>query len=119
MIPGAVRGTENHVAVRGFHHNQRTEELHENPGDPKEEKQVSFRKLLSNFAATTTAHGVARIAAASNLPKRVLWCLVSVGLYAAMFWMCTELVLRYVDKPVVSRMEMSFEEVGKLINKSS
>ena len=113
MIPGTVSVTENHVEITGIHHNQHTNEVHENQGDPKEERQVSFRKLLSNYAATTTAHGVGRIAAASNLPKRVLWCLVSVGLYAAMFWMCTELVLMYVDKPVVSRMEMSFEEVRK------
>ena len=40
-----------------------------------------------------------------------MWCLVSAGLYAVMFWMCATLVLRYMDKPVVSRMEMSFEEV--------
>lgn len=108
LIPGAVSCTDDHVAI--IHRNQPTNEHHENPGDTKEERQISFKNLLSNFAATTTAHGVGRIAAASNLPKRVLWCVVSVGLYTAMFWMCTELVLLYVDKPVVSRMETSFEE---------
>lgn len=113
LIPGAVSCTENHVAIKGIHHNQPVTELHENSGDPKDETQVSFKKLLSSFAATTTAHGVGRIAAASNLPKRILWCIVSVGLYTTMFWMCTELVLLYVDKPVVSRMETSFEEVSK------
>ena len=116
MIPRAVSCTENHVAIKGIHYNQPTDKLHENPEDPEEKRQVSFKKLLSSFAANTTAHGVGRIAAASNLPKRVLWCVVSVGLYTAMFWMCTELVLLYVDKPVVSRMETSFEEVRERLD---
>ena len=92
-----------------------TTELQETPEDPGEEKPTSFKKLLTHFAATTTAHGIGRIADASSALRRVLWCAVSVGLYAAMFWMCILLVIRYRDKPVVSRTEMSFEEVRKLL----
>ena len=67
---------------------------------------------MSHYAATTTAHGVGRIAdAKSSLVRRLIWSLVSVGLYATVFWMCIALVVLYMEKPVVSRTEMSFEEV--------
>ncbi|XP_078379821.1 acid-sensing ion channel 2-like isoform X1 [Oculina patagonica] len=110
LIPGAVSYNNNYNATKDVHPKQRTTELQQTLEDPGEEGRVSFRTLLTNFASTTTAHGVGRIAEGSSLLRRVMWFVVSAGFYAVMFWMCIQLVQRYLDKPVVSRMEMSFEE---------
>ncbi|XP_068692090.1 acid-sensing ion channel 1C-like [Montipora foliosa] len=78
--------------------------------DHKERELSSFREVLSTFADSTSAHGVGNIAAASSLPRRLVWFVITVGLYVMLIWMCISLVMRYLEKPVVSRMEMSFEE---------
>ena len=82
--------------------------------DHKEREPSSFREVLSTFAASTSSHGVGNIAAASSLPRRVVWFVITVGLYVMLIWMCVSLVMRYLEKPVVSRMEMSFEEVSNV-----
>ncbi|KAJ7385277.1 hypothetical protein OS493_016348 [Desmophyllum pertusum] len=69
FIPGAVSYTENNYnEPKDVPRKQRTTELQQTPEDPAEERLTSFRELLSNFAATTTAHGVGKIAGASSLP---------------------------------------------------
>lgn len=116
LIPGAANYTDiDHYERRKVFQNQLSTELHQqSTEDDGEERPSSFKKLLSTFAASTSAHGVGNIAAAPSLPRRVLWLAVTVGLYSVLLVMCVALVIRYVDKPVVSRLEMSFEEVRKL-----
>ncbi|PFX30949.1 Amiloride-sensitive sodium channel subunit gamma-2 [Stylophora pistillata] len=110
-IPGAVGYSENSSEIKEFPLKKKTTEIQESQGDFDKAEPSSFKKLLTHFAATTTAHGVGRIAnAKSSLVRRLVWSLVSVGLYATLFWMCIALVVLYVKKPIVSRTEMSFEE---------
>lgn len=117
FIPGAVNyKINNDYEERNALRNQRNTELQQQAAEDQEEKRhSSFKNLVSSFAASTTAHGLGNIAAASSFRRRMVWFVVTVGLYIVLFWMCAELVMRYMDKPVVSRMEMSFEEV-KIIN---
>lgn len=121
-IPGVVNYTDisanslcqgNRVELE-----QRTTELQQDSTADLEEprRPSSFRERLSTFAASTSAHGVGNIAAASSLARRVVWFVVTVVMYAALFMMCASLVMRYLTKPVVSRMEMSFEEVSVVRN---
>ena len=114
FIPGAVNYTDNtNRDGRSVLRSQRTENLQQpSIDDQEEERPLSFGKLVSNFANSTTAHGVANIAAAKSLPNRMVWLVVTAALYAVLLWMSSELVVRYMNKPVVSRMEMSFEEVN-------
>ena len=118
FIPGAVNYTDNNgnsLDERSVMHNHQTTKLRQQTTEDHEEKEPSsFKKLFSSFAASTTAHGVSNIAAASSLPRRVVWSVVAIGMYVMLLVMCVRLVMRYLDKPVVSRMEMSFEEVRKL-----
>ena len=115
-LPGAVNYTaaDSSCERKNDLFNQQAKE-HTNsfPEDNEEERPSSLRRLVSNFAASTTAHGVANIAAAKSLPKRMVWLVVTVALYAVLLLMCCQLIVRYKMKPVVSRMEMSFEEVQK------
>ena len=115
-LPGAVNYTaaDSSCERKNDLFNQQAKE-HTNsfPEDNEEEPPSSLRRLVSNFAASTTAHGVSNIAAAKSLPKRMVWLVVTVALYAVLLLMCCQLIVRYKMKPVVSRMEMSFEEVQK------
>ena len=118
FIPGAVIYTDNNgnsLDERSVMHNHRTTKLRQQTTEDHEEKEPSsFKKLFSSFAASTTAHGVSNIAGASSLPRRVVWSAVTIGMYVMLLVMCVRLVVLYMNKPVVSRMEMSFEEVRKL-----
>lgn len=115
-LPGAVNYTAADSSCESksdLCNEQAKEDTNSFPEDKEEERPSSFRRLVSNFAASTTAHGVANIAAANSLPKRMVWLVVTVALYSVLLLMCLQLIVRYKSKPVVSRMEMSFEEVRK------
>ena len=115
-LPGAVNYTAADSSCErknDLFYQQAKEHTNSFPEDNEEERPSSLRRLVSNFAASTTAHGVANIAAAKSLPKRMVWLVVTVALYAVLLLMCCQLIVRYKMKPVVSRMEMSFEEVQK------
>ena len=119
FIPGAVIYADNNgnsLDERSISHNQGTTKLppQQSTEGHEEKEPSSFKKLFSSFAASTTAHGVSNIAAASSLPRRVVWSVLTIGMYVMLLVMCFSLIMRYMDKPVVSRMEMSFEEVRKL-----
>ena len=115
LIPGAVQLRKKYDVdnPKPFGTDQNTSQQNLFPKETNDNQMTSFRTLLSSFAVSTTAHGFERIATASSLPRCVLWCVISVGFYVILSWMCAVLVLRYSNKPVVSRMEMSFEEVTK------
>lgn len=115
-LPGAVNYTAADSSCErknDLFYQQAKEHTNSFPEDNEEERPSSLRRLVSNFAASTTAHGVSNIAAAKSLPKRMVWLVVTVALYAVLLLMCCQLIVRYKMKPVVSRTEMSFEEVQK------
>ncbi|EDO34532.1 predicted protein [Nematostella vectensis] len=81
-----------------------------NNDDATKNATGGFLSLIRDFAASTTAHGIGKVFAADSMVRRALWLLGCLTVYAVMIFMCAQLLVRYLEKPVVSRVEVSYEE---------
>ena len=77
----------------------------------QEQKRPTWRQLISDFAHSTSAHGIGRVAAAETYIRRGMWLLICLGVYTALFWYCVSLVIKYTGKPMISKVDIAFEEV--------
>ncbi|XP_065061496.1 acid-sensing ion channel 5-like [Rhopilema esculentum] len=66
--------------------------------------------LLSDFASTTTAHGVGRIAASSDYRFKFSWLAVWFGVMISFTWMVVKLAVLYTSRPVSTGISVSYEE---------
>ena len=67
--------------------------------------------LLADFASTTTAHGVGRIAASSDYRFKFSWLAVWFGVMISFTWMVVKLAILYTSRPVSTGIGVSYEEV--------
>ena len=80
--------------------------------DKQNRTKRTWKSLIYDFAASSTAHGIGRIAAGDTLLKRGTWIVICLAVYAALFWFCSVLIVQYMNKPVITKVEMAFEEVS-------
>ena len=73
--------------------------------------KTTWKNLIHDFASSSTAHGIGRIAAGDTYFKRGAWVILCLGVYTTLFWLCSTLIVTFKNKPVITKMEVSFEEV--------
>ncbi len=70
--------------------------------------------MLNEFATSTTAHGISRIASASEIRFKIIWFIVWLGVISFFIYMTTTLVLLYRSKPVSTSIKIRIEQVCQL-----
>eukprot|EP00794_Sanderia_malayensis_P020038 gene20038-22004_t len=73
------------------------------------EQDASVTGMLNNFASSTTAHGISRIASASSVRFKVAWFIIWVTVMAFFIYLVVTLVLLYKSKPVSTSINVKYE----------
>ena len=77
----------------------------------EEKKENGVGEVLSEFALSTTAHGVSHIAASSHSHIKIAWLLTWLGVMAAFAYMIVNLILLYTSYPVSTSFSMAYQQV--------
>ncbi len=72
----------------------------------------SLRALLHEFAETTSAHGVGRIASAESVAWRLFWVLVTLAGCGMVIYQGILLVNTYQKRPVKSNIDVTYKRVS-------
>ncbi|CAB4033311.1 amiloride-sensitive sodium channel subunit gamma-2-like, partial [Paramuricea clavata] len=70
----------------------------------------SFIVLLKDFASDTSFGGISKITLSDGKIRRFLWLLISVTCYALTIMYCMSLVNNYLDKPIKTTVDISYEK---------
>ena len=83
---------------------QQSEPLEKTPAN-------SFRKLLKNFASDTSFGGISKATLSDGHFRRFIWFLISAVCYGFTIYMCINLIETYLDKPIKTSVDISYEKV--------
>lgn len=73
----------------------------------------SFRKLLKNFASDTSFGGISKATLSEGHVRRFIWFLISATCYGFTIYMCLLLIQTYLEKPIKTSVDISYEKVEK------
>lgn len=80
---------------------------------PKKYDDGPIKSMIMDFASTTTAHGVGRIASATKVTAKLAWFFIWLCVMVGFFLMLVKLLLLYKSKPVSTKISMTYENVRK------
>ena len=94
-------------------------EFHKNnvkPKDPVEKTPAnSFRKLFKNFASDTSFGGISKATLSDGHIRRFIWTLISATCYGFTIYMCYLLIKTYLEKPIKTSVDISYEKVSIVV----
>ncbi|XP_070545385.1 uncharacterized protein [Ptychodera flava] len=65
-----------------------------------------LRKIISNFARNTTAHGIPNITNSSSLFRRTVWSVIVLTGFTLFFWQSSELLMQYLDYGIKVKFDL-------------
>jgi hypothetical protein len=76
-----------------------------------DEKNSSFRGIMSEFMGYTTGHGFGRLIAATSILWRIFWVLAVIGAFGMFVFEVIQLFKLFLSRPVQTSVSVTFEKV--------